>query len=573
MSRHPQQATPSRSYQVIRELERNSEQGRVLYLAKDNTSGQPVVLTRFIFPHSGVNPSDVRAYQQKLQELKRLNHPAIPRYLGSFKTTDGFCLVQEYRNAQSLAISHGFTAQEIKQIAVSLLEILVALHNHNPKVIHGNIKPENVLVDEQLNVSLINVGFTTGRRKVALNFTEGRFGFKAPEQLYQCQVTEATDLYHLGVTLICLLTQTQSSEIHTLIDKQDRIKFQHLVPTSLSLRFINWLDTMVQPHRQERYPSALAALEALRAIEVTRLPDVKFNLPSLELKATHLGERLNRTITITNPIPDTVLKGRWKVTFHPHDPLCHPGSHAWISFKPANFESNRVECQITIDTSQLRSNKTYRRQIVLHTNASPKTHAFTLNVHTAALETKKLSYVSLLVLFAIAAIGGWLQAWAIGGFSWLGWGFLSVGLALGCVDGWALMFSMTELFFSTSLITLSVGMAFALFAGIGTIEVGLVGYSVGFFIGFLVAALAAHVVNQQRHRRFSGVFSVGLSILTAALGMILGMGFRLEFLHPLISLVRLGIGLPLAIMLVYPLFRQVIRLVRYHRAERYLIQP
>ncbi|HEY9611695.1 protein kinase domain-containing protein [Allocoleopsis sp.] len=572
-SNHPHQDSRDCPYQVIRELEGNTERGQVFYLAKDNATGKPVFITRFIFSQSGINPSDLEFYQKKINELKRLSHPGIPRYLDLFKTTDSFYLVQEYKDAQSLDVSHEFTAQEIKQIAVSILEILVYLHNSSFSVIHGNIKPENVLLDNQLNVSLINGGLATERRKVGLNGKVGTCGFQAPEQLLHRQPTPPTDLYYLGVTLICWLTHTPSSEIHRLIDKQDRIKFQHLVPTWLSLGFINWLDTMVQPNRQERYPNAIAALDALKAIEVTRLPNLKINLPSLEFKATHLGEKLTQAIAVSNPIPDTVLKGIWKVALHPHDPLSRPTSHAWISFDPAKFEGNQVECKITLDTSKLRSNQVYKRRIVLHSNALPKTHTLTVHVQTAALETHQLPYLSFLLLFAIAALGGWLQAWAIGEFSLLGWGFLSVGLALGCVNGWALMVSATELFFSTSLITLSIGMAFALFCGIGAIEVGLVGYSVGIFVGLLVAALAANVVKQQRKRKFPSIFAMSLSILTAALGMSLGIGFRLGFLHLFLSFAGAGMSLPLVIMLLYPPLKQFIRIFRYRRAERYLIKP
>jgi serine/threonine protein kinase len=44
-----------------------------------------------------------------------------------------------------------------------------------------------------------------------------------PEQMFNRQLTEASDLYSLGATLICLLTQTKSAEIGNLIDEACRI--------------------------------------------------------------------------------------------------------------------------------------------------------------------------------------------------------------------------------------------------------------------------------------------------------------------------------------------------------------
>jgi serine/threonine protein kinase len=58
--------------------------------------------------------------------------------------------VQEYKKAPSLAQRRSFTPEDIKQIAVSLLEILVDLQKRTPPVIHRDIKPENILVDQQL---------------------------------------------------------------------------------------------------------------------------------------------------------------------------------------------------------------------------------------------------------------------------------------------------------------------------------------------------------------------------------------------------------------------------------------
>ncbi|HAJ61622.1 MAG TPA: hypothetical protein DCP31_22165 [Cyanobacteria bacterium UBA8543] len=512
-------ASSSRHYQVIRKLERNAEQGQVLYLAKDNTTKQPVVLTRFILSQFGFNQYDYEAFQQEVQVLKGLNHPGIPRYLDSFKTTDSFCLIQEYKNAESLAVARNFTLEEIKKIAVSLLEILVYLHNHIPCVIHRNIQPESVLVDDQLNVYLVDFGLPIMRGQVEFDYGAGTLGFKAPEQLYHRQITEATDLYHLGVTLICLLTKTKSTEIHTLIDKQDRINFQHLAPISLSQGFINWLDKMVQSNRKERYSSAAVALEALNVLEFMRLPEVKFIPSVLEFKANKFGEKLTQPITVSNSIPDTVLKGTWKVTLHPHDPICHSGSHAWIFFEPAKFESNYAKCQITVDTSKLRSSKTYKRQIVLHANTSPTTHSLPLNIKTAAIETKQLPFVSLIAVFVMAVAGGWLEAWALGG------------------------------------------------------EVSLLGYVVGFFIGLLVAAMTGILVKQHRKRGFSGILAVGIAIATTALGMCIGIGLKLGFSNLFLQFALVGTGLPLSMMIVWSLFKQARRILKYRRSERYLVKP
>lgn len=146
-------------YQLIRELGRNREGGRITYLANDTRTQQPVVIKRFLFAQSGATWSGFKAYEREIQVLQGLNYPGIPRYLDSFDAPTGFCMVQEYKEAQPLSVPRSFAPDEIKRIAVSILEILIYLQSRIPPVIHQDIKPENILVDNQLNVYLVDFGF------------------------------------------------------------------------------------------------------------------------------------------------------------------------------------------------------------------------------------------------------------------------------------------------------------------------------------------------------------------------------------------------------------------------------
>jgi putative transposase len=96
-------------------------------------------------------------------------------------------------------VPRSFAPDEIKQIATSVLEILVYLQNRIPPIIHRDIKPENILVDEQINVYLVDFGFARiGEGEVAMSsMVKGTLGFMAPEQLFNRQLTEASDLYGL----------------------------------------------------------------------------------------------------------------------------------------------------------------------------------------------------------------------------------------------------------------------------------------------------------------------------------------------------------------------------------------
>ena len=145
-------------YQIERELGHNRSREQDTYLASSNETQLPVVIKQFQFARVGASWSEYEAHQREIKLLQQLKHPSIPQYLDSFETDAGFCLVQEYKNAPSLAQSPHFKPQQIKQIALAVLEILFYLQQKNPPVIHRDIKPENILVDEQLKVYLVDFG-------------------------------------------------------------------------------------------------------------------------------------------------------------------------------------------------------------------------------------------------------------------------------------------------------------------------------------------------------------------------------------------------------------------------------
>jgi serine/threonine protein kinase len=379
----------------------------VVYLCQ--TLAEPlerVVIKQFQFA-KGSGWSQFKEIEREMQVLKDLQHRGIPRYIGSIQTDDGYSIVQEFKDAQALSIPRSFDPDQIKLIAVAVLEILVYLQHRIPSIIHRDIKPENVLVDEDLNVYLIDFGFARiGGGEVAVSsVAAGTFGFMAPEQMYNKGLTEATDLYGLGAMLIALLTQTKSSRMDALIDDDGKITFQHLTP-KLSMGLMKWLEKMVAPRVVDRYPNAESALTALNPIYVIRHPCVEFSQSSLEFNATKLGEKITQSITVRNLTAETLLEGNWSIEPHPNDPPNSGRNHKWISFSSVQVKGNEVECDITIDTSKLVAQTVGTRSIVLKSNAVPDTHSLSVEVMTAQLplQVKKSPY-EVMIIFALFAFG------------------------------------------------------------------------------------------------------------------------------------------------------------------------
>ncbi len=389
------------NYQIISELGRNSIGGRVTYLAEQTTTKQQVVIKQFQFAKMGASWAEYDAYEQEITMLRHLDHPGIPKYLDSFQTADGFCMVQEYINAQSLAVSRSWSPQEIKEVAVAILEILVYLQSLNPSVIHRDLKPENILADEHLNIYLVDFGFARlgGGEIAASSVVKGTMGFMPPEQLFNRELTNASDLYGLGATLICLLTGTPSGSLGNLIDENYQIQFQHLVPP-LKRGLISWLEKRSQPNPKQRYANAATALKVLKSLDVERLPKVRLYRNSLVFSASDFREKVTEKIIVSNPIPETILTGRWEVASHKNDPPHTAYDHPWIEFDSYKFQGNEVECKITVDTSKLLAGETYKRELLLHSNAEGESLVIPVEVKTEAVE--KLDYMNVIANAIVA---------------------------------------------------------------------------------------------------------------------------------------------------------------------------
>ena len=280
----------SYGYKIIEELGRNREGGRITWKAislddklhsKVSSAEKVVVIKQFCFATFGSSWSGYKAYEREIKLLQKLNHVGIPCYLDSLETDNGFCLVQEYKNALSLDNKPDLNLAEIKIIITKILEILVYLQQQTPPIIHCDLKPANILVDDRLNVYIVDFGFASlGNQEISgSSVFKGTPGFMPPEQAIALQ--PASDLYSLGVTIICLLTGKTVLDLQQLVtpDNPYQLKFKSLL-SHLNPKFVRWLEKMIKPKLSDRFASATEALTALDSLDLTSESQVNNFLPS-----------------------------------------------------------------------------------------------------------------------------------------------------------------------------------------------------------------------------------------------------------------------------------------------------
>lgn len=151
--------------------------------------------------------------------LKKLSHPNLPSIIDVIDTDDSFIIIMDYIQGNSLNKAlkeYGAQPQEyVIEWAKQLCDVLGYLHSRKPPIIYRDMKPSNIMLKPDGNVTLIDFG--TAREFKEKNLADttclGTVGYAAPEQFGGMGQTDArTDIYCLGATLYHLVTGCNPSE-------------------------------------------------------------------------------------------------------------------------------------------------------------------------------------------------------------------------------------------------------------------------------------------------------------------------------------------------------------------------
>jgi len=145
--------------------------------------------------------------------LKRFNHPNLPSIIDVIDTDDSFLIVMDYIEGNSLSkaieTSGAQSQDDVIEWSKQLCDVLGYLHSQNPPIIYRDMKPANVMLKPDGNISLIDFGTAREFKSSSVEDTTclGTQGYAAPEQYGGHGQTDArTDIYCLGATMYHLIT-------------------------------------------------------------------------------------------------------------------------------------------------------------------------------------------------------------------------------------------------------------------------------------------------------------------------------------------------------------------------------
>ncbi len=195
-------------YEVIRKL--GSGGMADVYLAHDEHLGRDVAL-KVLHTRFANDEQFVERFRREASSAAGLNHPNIVQIYDRGQTAGTYFIAMEYLEGRSLKeIVVRFAPLRSDHVIAITSQILEALRfAHRKDVVHRDIKPQNIIVDDEGRVKVTDFGIARAGSASSMTETGSILGtahYLSPEQAQGSQAEAASDLYSLGIVMYEMAT-------------------------------------------------------------------------------------------------------------------------------------------------------------------------------------------------------------------------------------------------------------------------------------------------------------------------------------------------------------------------------
>jgi len=194
-------------------------------LAKHIPTGKEVAIK--IIDKTQLNPGSLQKLFREVRIMKTLDHPNIVKLFQVIETEKTLYLVMEYASGGEVfdyLVLHGRMKE--KEARAKFRQIVSAVqYCHQKKIIHRDLKAENLLLDSEMNIKIADFGFSNefipGNK---LDTFCGSPPYAAPE-LFQGKKYDGpeVDVWSLGVILYTLVSGSLPFDGSTLRELRERV--------------------------------------------------------------------------------------------------------------------------------------------------------------------------------------------------------------------------------------------------------------------------------------------------------------------------------------------------------------
>ena len=201
-------------YRIERELGRGGF--GAVYRAWDSNLNKACALKENL----DTSPEAQRQFAREATVLANLSHPNLPRVTDHFSIPgQGQYLVMDFVDGEDLAFlaykQGRVPVEQALKWATQVADALTYLHTRQPPVLHRDIKPANIRITPDGQALLVDFGLVKlydPHMKTTMGARAVTPGYAPPEQYGQGKTDVRSDIYALGATLFCVLTQQDPLE-------------------------------------------------------------------------------------------------------------------------------------------------------------------------------------------------------------------------------------------------------------------------------------------------------------------------------------------------------------------------
>ncbi|MBQ9015869.1 MAG: protein kinase [Firmicutes bacterium] len=254
-----------RTYDVLERIGEGG--GGVVYTAYHRRLQKMVVLKKIIDPDYSADRN-----RQEVDILKNINHSYLPHVLDFLETSEGVFTVMDFIPGKTLQhyLKEGvqMAKEDLLKWAMQICSALHYLHTRRIPIIHGDIKPSNIMLKPDGDICLIdfNISFYFNNNTV-LGCTRG---YSSPEQILavagrrknqdaRLMIDPRTDIYSVGATLYHLATGRIRKDSGAPADVRQ-------LAGSVGWPFAQVIARAVEPDPANRFQSAYDMYQALKVV-------------------------------------------------------------------------------------------------------------------------------------------------------------------------------------------------------------------------------------------------------------------------------------------------------------------